>query len=108
MSLNRLIYYSAIIGGWSAFLGWMVSELILGRMGEGGGRVVVILSCALVGGAIRAGLNLVAGMANGRLKEQIKRVVPGLVAGGVGVPSGVSSVTSSTGRSSSREPSDGC
>ena len=84
MSLNRLIYYSAIIGGWSAFLGWMVSEVVLGRMGEGGGRVVVILSCALVGAAIGAGLNLVAGMANGRLKEQIKRVVPGLLAGGVG------------------------
>ena len=34
MSLNRLIYYSAVIGGWSAFLGWMVSEYLLSR-GEG-------------------------------------------------------------------------
>ncbi len=36
MSLNRLIYYSAIIGGWSAFLGWMVSEFLLSRAARRG------------------------------------------------------------------------
>ena len=30
------------------------------------------------------GLNLVAGMANARLTQQLKRAVPGLLAGGVG------------------------
>ena len=83
MSLNRLIYYSAIIGGWSAFLGWMVSEFLT-RRPRRGGRTGVIVMCALVGGAIGEGLNLVAGMANGQWKQQIKRVVPGLIAGGVG------------------------
>ncbi len=81
MSLGRLIYYSAIIGGWSALVGWLVSELTLS---PDGGWLSVALTCALVGAAIGIGLNLVAGMANGRLTQQLKRVGPGLVAGGVG------------------------
>jgi FHA domain len=81
MSLKRLIYYSAIIGGWSALLGWMVSEFSLN---PDGGRLSTTLTCALVGAAIGMGLNLVAGMANARLTQQLKRVLPGLLAGGVG------------------------
>ncbi len=84
MSLNRLIYYSAIIGGWSAFLGWMISEFLLNRGGGSGGRLAVAMTCALVGGAIGTGLNLVAGMANAQWKQQIKRVLPGFIAGGLG------------------------
>jgi pSer/pThr/pTyr-binding forkhead associated (FHA) protein len=84
MSLKRLIYYSAIIGGWSAFVGWLVSELLLNRGEASGGWLIVALTCAIVGAAIGAGLNLVAGMVNGQWKQQIKRVVPGLIAGGVG------------------------
>ena len=85
MSLNRLIYYSAIIGGWSAFLGWMISEYLLNRGGgPDGGRLAVAMTCALVGGAIGTGLNLVAGMANAQWKQQIKRVLPGFIAGGLG------------------------
>jgi hypothetical protein len=76
-----LIYYSAIIGGWSALLGWLVSECTLN---PDGGWLSVALTCALVGAAIGAGLNVVAGMANGQLKQQLKRVVPGLIAGGIG------------------------
>ena len=84
MSLNRLIYYSAIIGGWSAFLGWMISEYLLNRGDGSGGRLAVAMTCAMVGGAIGAGLNLVAGMANAQWKQQIKRVLPGFIAGGLG------------------------
>ena len=84
MSLKRLIYYSAIIGGWSAFVGWLVSELLINRGDASSSRLSVALTCALVGAAIGAGLNLVAGMVNGQWKQQIKRVVPGLIAGGVG------------------------
>ena len=29
MSLKRLVYYSAVIGGWSAFVGWLISEILL-------------------------------------------------------------------------------
>jgi hypothetical protein len=55
MSLKRLIYYSAIIGGWSAFVGWLVSELLINRGEGGGGRFSVALTCAIVGAAIGAG-----------------------------------------------------
>ncbi len=81
MSLGRLIYYSAIVGGWSAFLGWLISEFTLS---PGSGHFSVALVCALVGAAIGMGLNLLAGMANARLSQQLKRVVPGLLAGGAG------------------------
>ena len=81
MSLGRLIYYSAIVGGWSALLGWLISEFALS---PGGGHLSVALACALVGAAIGMGLNLLAGMANARLTQQLKRIVPGLLAGGVG------------------------
>ena len=83
MSLKRLIYYSALIGGWSAFFGWLAAEILLNRRGIEG-RVGVALTCALVGGAIGAGLNLVAGMANAQWKQQLKRAVPGLIAGSIG------------------------
>ncbi len=44
MSLNRLIYYSAIIGGWSAFLGWMVAEYLLNLGGDSGNRITVAMT----------------------------------------------------------------
>ncbi len=81
MSLGRLIYYSAMIGGWSALVGWLISEITLS---PGQGNLSVAATCALVGAAIGMGLNLLAGMANARLGQQLKRAVPGLLAGGVG------------------------
>ena len=41
MSLGRLVYYSAIIGGWSALLGWLVSEFTLS---PDGGHLSVALT----------------------------------------------------------------
>ncbi|HEV3166094.1 MAG TPA: FHA domain-containing protein [Isosphaeraceae bacterium] len=84
MSLLRLIYYSAVVGGWAAFLGWLVSELALSPGAQQGGAMLVVITCALVGAAIGAGLNLVAGMANAQWKQQLKRVLTGLIAGGLG------------------------
>ena len=40
MSLRRLIYYSAMISGWAAFLGWCVSEWITSLVERGPGRRV--------------------------------------------------------------------
>ncbi|MDB5387895.1 MAG: hypothetical protein JWM11_3541, partial [Planctomycetaceae bacterium] len=28
MSFARLVYYSAVIGGWSAFLAWLLGEML--------------------------------------------------------------------------------
>lgn len=84
MSLLRLVYYGAVIGGWSAFLGWMVAELVLGAGDPDQGWLGVVVTCAVVGAAIGAGLNLLAGMANAMWKQQLRRVVAGLVFGGLG------------------------
>jgi pSer/pThr/pTyr-binding forkhead associated (FHA) protein len=81
MSLKRLVYYSAIIGGWSAFLGWLISRVLFG---SSAGRVVDVVTAALVGSAIGAGLNLVAGMANAQWRQLLKRLVPGLITGAMG------------------------
>jgi hypothetical protein len=80
MSLKRLVYYGAILGGWSAFFGWLLAECLVRSKDLVGDA----LAAGLVGGAIGAGLNLVAGLANGQWRQLLKRVVPGLLGGGCG------------------------
>lgn len=84
MSLPRLVYYSAVIGGWAAFVGWFLSELFLQGGSSAGGSIQVALIGGLVGAAIGAGLNMVAGMANGQWKQLLLRTGPGLIGGGLG------------------------
>jgi hypothetical protein len=83
MSLNRLIYYSAIIGGWAALLAWCLTEFFVERL-HLVGYAKEAVNFAVVGAAIGGGLNLVSGMANAQWKEQLKRLVPGLLLGGLG------------------------
>ena len=83
MSLNRFVYYSAVAGGWAAFLAWLVAaSLFGGTLAGGSGRVALVGT--LVGAFIGAALNLVAGMANAQWKRHLRRAVPGLVVGGIG------------------------
>src|SRR6476469_2140865 len=84
MSLLRLIYYSAIVGGWAAFVGWLAWSVSFTKDTREGSLFGVVMAGAIVGAAIGAGLNLVAGMANAQWKQQLKRAVPGLLAGGIG------------------------
>jgi pSer/pThr/pTyr-binding forkhead associated (FHA) protein len=84
MSLSRLVYYSAVIGGWAAFAAWLVAELLILRGNRGGGTMQVVVIAALVGGAIGAGLNVVAGAANAQWKEMLRRALPGLLGGAAG------------------------
>src|SRR2546421_2132475 len=86
MSLNRLIFYSAILGGWAAFVGWLICELIFFRTGwlKDTDTSAVILVALLVGAAIGGGLGLVAFLASGQLKGQMRRLVPGLIRGALG------------------------
>jgi hypothetical protein len=81
MSLIRLVYYSGVIGGWAALVGWMLAEWLYYRNGvaEGVGELAVV--GGLVGAAIGLGLSVVAGMANGQWKQLVFRAVPGLAAG---------------------------
>jgi hypothetical protein len=84
MSLIRLVYYSGVIGGWAALVGWMLAETLFFRQGqiaEEWSDLAVV--GGLVGAAIGLGLNVVAGMANGQWKQLVFRAVPGLAAGAV-------------------------
>ncbi|HID76195.1 MAG TPA: FHA domain-containing protein, partial [Planctomycetaceae bacterium] len=84
MSLNRFIYYSAVVGGWAAYVAWIAAELfVLGRH-RLGGAAKTILTAALVGAAVGAGLQLVSGMTNRRWRRQLKRASSGLIGGGLG------------------------
>jgi len=84
MSLNRFVYHSALIGGWAAFLAWLLSEAAFLHSGALGGIMEPVFSAALVGAAVGAGLNLVSGMTNAQWKRQLHRIVPGLIGGGIG------------------------
>ena len=83
MSLVRLVYYSAVIGGWAAFLSWLAAELLVLR-GSSAGVLKVTIVGGFVGSAVGAGLNVVAGMANGQWFQLAKRTLPGFLAGGIG------------------------
>lgn len=89
MSLARLVYFSAIVGGWAAFLGWLLAECLVLR-GEGSFDIMgYMLVGALVGAPIGGGLNVVAGLSNTRLKNLLMRVPAGLLGGGVGGAVGI-------------------
>lgn len=83
MSLRRLIYYSMVIGGWAAFLGWAIAEITnwIAEF-EQAGYLQLMLFSVLVGGAIGAGLIVVAGLTNPQWKRLAPRVLLGLVCGG--------------------------
>jgi pSer/pThr/pTyr-binding forkhead associated (FHA) protein len=84
MSLIRLVYYSAFIAGWAAFLGWGFSEWMFFGRGAEPGAFQVIFIAGIIGAAIGLGLNVVAGMANARWKQLLRRALPGLVGGCLG------------------------
>ena len=93
MSLNRFVYYSAVVGGWAAFLAWLLLERLIvhmGTLGETAGEirfwnvVSATVTAAVVGAAIAAGLNLVAGTSRAQWARQLRSVLPGLAGGGIG------------------------
>ncbi len=83
MSFTRFVYYSAILGGWGALLGWVVAELlVLGGAPRGTFQVAVM--GGLVAAGVGAGVNLVAGLAGASWRGQLRRAGVGLVAGALG------------------------
>jgi hypothetical protein len=84
MSLVRLVYYSALAGGWAALAGWLIAELLFFRSGAASDRIQVAASGGIVGGAIGLGLGAVAAIANGQWKQLAMRGLPGFVGGGFG------------------------
>ena len=84
MSFIRLVYYSALAGGWAAFVGWLLAEFLFFQSGDAGGLAQVAAVGTIVGAAIGLGLSVVAGAANGQWTQIVLRAVPGIVGGGIG------------------------
>jgi hypothetical protein len=86
MSFTRLIYWSGLLGGWSAFIAWLFCEVIFGRWANEGllGLVLAILMSTLVATAIGAGLSQAAGLVNFQWPQQAVRLAFGLVGGFIG------------------------
>ncbi len=95
MSLQRLVYYSAMISAWAAFLGWGVSEWITSianvdsaTTSRAAGVLLRFLLMAVtagtIGAAIGLGLNVLGGMANGQWRQLLRRAAPGLLCGCAG------------------------
>ncbi|MCI0681480.1 MAG: FHA domain-containing protein [Gemmataceae bacterium] len=84
MSFYRLIFYHAMLGGWAAFFGWLVSEVFLLRRSGDLGTLPVFFTSALVGAAIGAGIALVTAVANGHFKGVVVRSVFCLAGGFAG------------------------
>ncbi|MGO9113667.1 MAG: FHA domain-containing protein [Thermoguttaceae bacterium] len=95
MSLLRLVYYSAMISAWAAFLGWGVSEIARSFFATDPvtnstagvvllGFLVIAVTSGTTGAAIGLGLNVLGGMANGRWRQLARRALPGLLGGCIG------------------------
>jgi hypothetical protein len=84
MSFHRLIYYSAFVGGWAAFVGWLISEIFLLRRATELSLLSLMLTAGFVGGAIAGGLGMLAGAANGQWKQGFHRLWLGLGGGFIG------------------------
>jgi hypothetical protein len=84
MSFSRLIYYSAMIAGWAAFVGWLLSELLMLHRSEFPADTLMVLTFAMVGAAIAGGLNVLAVMASGQLRGNVPKLAIGVAGGFVG------------------------
>ncbi|MBX9680061.1 MAG: FHA domain-containing protein [Gemmataceae bacterium] len=80
MSFLRLIYWSAIIGGWSAFVGWLIAEILMGRWIHQSAMLAVLMA-SLVACFLGAGIAMLSGLLAFRWSMILFRGGPGLVGG---------------------------
>jgi hypothetical protein len=81
MSFLRLIYYSAMVGGWAAFVGWFMGEVVLMHRALEPDGWMVVVTAALCGALVGGGLNFLAGIVTGSLVRSLPRLGVGLGAG---------------------------
>lgn len=95
MSLLRLVYYSAMISAWAAFVGWGVSEWLTSAASLDPATtshatavavrfMLMVATAGTIGAAIGLGLNVLGGMANGQWRQLSRRALPGLLCGCAG------------------------
>jgi hypothetical protein len=76
--MGRMVYWSGLLGGWSAFVGWLSAEMGFGqRIGES--TWMAMLMIVAVGTAIGGGLSLLTGLV--ARQWQIGKFAVGLVGG---------------------------
>ena len=92
MSLSRFVYYCAVLGGWSAFIAWMLLERpirYLGALGDSAAAirlwsvVAPTLTATAVGGAIGCGFGLVGETAE-QWARRLRQSCFGLLGGAAG------------------------
>jgi hypothetical protein len=81
--MGRLVYWSSLIGGWSAFVGWLLAEVCFGSSVEKSMGFLIAM-IVLVASALGAGLSQTEGLLSGQWKSQLKQLGPGLLGGFVG------------------------
>lgn len=87
MSFLRLIYWTALIGGWAAFLGWLITEIPFHWwIDEGTGIAIVlaILMSTFVAIAIGGGVSMASGLSNPGLASLLQRFLFGAGGGLIG------------------------
>src|SRR5205085_3496701 len=84
MSFTRLVFYHSLFGGWAAFVGWFLAELILARRYSAISDWPLLFISALVGAFISAGLSQVPGLLHFNWAAQLKRLGLGFAGGFVG------------------------
>ena len=86
----RGVYWCGIFGGWSAFLGWLIAELLFGRWIDSsqssgmGAAIPVLFMIVFISTVIGGGLSFIVELANRHWKEQVHRMGPGLIGGLLG------------------------
>jgi len=71
MSLKRFVYYNAVIGGWAAFLVWLVAEMLFLDSPSLGGVAEAVLTGLLAGVGIGAALHCVSSASGGRWRPRV-------------------------------------
>jgi len=80
MSLIRLVIWSCLIGGWSAFLGWLVMEVAIGRW-VGEHFILAIAMATFVAVPIGGGITVASGLTTPQWSLLAKRLFIGFAGG---------------------------
>jgi hypothetical protein len=87
MSLMRLVVWSCLIGGWSAFLGWLIAEVPFHAWIDEDSKLAVFLSilmATLVAVTIGGGVSMASGLTTPQMSILIKRLLLGFLGGLLG------------------------